>query len=397
MNLRTLDDVETASRKVLLRVDVNSPIDPVTGRILDDHRFRHHRATLRELDDAALVVLAHQSRPGRDDFTALEEHADVLERVAGRPVRYVPDYFGPTARDAVEDLEPGDILLLENVRFYSEENLRDLDRDRMRNSHPVEALAPLHDLYVNDAFACSHRNQISMVGYPAALPAAAGRLVEREVAALDRAAPGPGTLFLLGGAKVEDSLHVAENVLREDSTVASTGLFANLMLKAEGHEPGDETERILRENGCTDETLDRARDLIENHRDRLLTPRDVAVSSDDERLELFVDELPADPALSDIGLETVSAYADRIEDADAVVCNGPAGVFENKLFSVGTEELLKVMADADAFTVLGGGHIVTALRRAGLQNAMNHVSTGGGALLTYIADEGLPGLETIRA
>lgn len=396
MNLRTLGDVETASRKVLLRVDINSPIDPVTGRILDDHRFRHHRATLRELDDAALVVLAHQSRPGRDDFTTLEEHADVLERVAGRPVRYVPDYFGPTARGAVEDLEPGEILLLENVRFYSEENLRDLDRDRMGSSHPVEALAPLHDLYVNDAFACSHRNQISMVGYPAALPAAAGRLVEREVAALDRAAPGPGTLFILGGAKVEDSLRVAENVLREGSTVAATGLFANLLLKAEGHDLGDETERILRENGCTDGTLDRARDLAAAHGDALLTPRDVAVASDDERLELFVDELPTDPPLSDIGLETVSTYADRIEDADAVVCNGPAGVFENTLFAVGTEEILKVMADSDAFTVLGGGHIVTALRRAGLQDSMDHVSTGGGALLDYIAGERLPGLETIR-
>lgn len=397
MNLRTLDDVETASRKVLLRVDVNSPIDPATGRILDDHRFRHHRGTLRELDDAALVVLAHQSRPGRDDFTTLEEHADVLERVAGRPVRYVPDYFGPAARDAVEELEPGEILLLENVRFYSEENLRDLDRDRMGNSHPVDSLAPLHDLYVNDAFACSHRNQISMVGYPAALPAAAGRLVEREISALDRAAPGPGTLFLLGGAKVEDSLRVAENVLREGSTVAATGLFANLLLKAEGHDLGDETERILRENGCTDGALDRAQELAEAHGDALLTPRDVAVASDDERLELFVDELPTNPPLSDIGLETVSAYADRIEDADAVVCNGPAGVFENQLFAVGTEEILKVMADSDAFTVLGGGHIVTALRRAGLQDSMNHVSTGGGALLAYIAGERLPGLETIRA
>lgn len=394
MRLHTLDDSETRSRTVLTRIDVNSPMDPVTGRILDEHRFVHHRKTLRELEDAAVAVIAHQSRPGKSDFTTLEKHAAVLEDTIGRRVTYIPDYFGPTARKAIKDMEPGDVLLLENVRFYSEENIRTLDLDQMETSHPVRALAPLFDLYINDAFACSHRNQISMVGYPATLPAAAGRLLEREVTALDRAAPGPGTLFLLGGAKMEDSLNVAENVLAEGSTVAATGLFANLMLQANGKDLGEKSEEILRDNGGGT-LLDRARKLLDDHGDSLILPVDIAISQDDDRLELFVDELPVDATISDIGLETVSRYAESIEEADAVVCNGPAGIFEDDLFAVGTNELLSAMASSSAFTVLGGGHIVTALRSAGLEHTIDHVSSGGGALLSYIAGEDLPGLSAL--
>lgn len=395
MNLKTLDDVETPSLRVLLRVDVNSPIDPTSGKILDTSRFSRNRETLRELEDAAVAVLAHQSRPGKDDFSTLKGHAEVLSDEIGRQVSYVQDYFGPEARRRVRGLEDGEAVLLENVRFYSEENLTDLPRKRQAKSHPVRNLAPLFDLYVNDAFACAHRNQISVTGFPGPLPAVAGRLVEREVAALDRASPAPGTLFLLGGAKMDDSLRAARNVIEKGSRVAATGLFGNLLLAADGVDLGGGSMEILGRNGLP-QLLKDAKDLLEKHRDDLLLPVDVAVEGDGERVELRVGELPAERPVSDVGLETVSRFTEEIDAADAVVSNGPAGIFENELFSIGTEELLRAMADSTAFTVLGGGHLVAALRRTGLEDSIGHVSSGGGALLAYVAGDGLPGLRPLR-
>jgi len=395
LNLNTLDDVQTDGKHALLRIDVNSPIDPGTGRILDKHRFNYHRETLRELEDAAVSVLAHQSRPGKDDFSNLERHADALEKEIGRPVKYVGDYFGPAAREAVENLGPGEVLLLENVRFYSEENMCSLEPGRMAESHPVRALSPLVDLYVNDAFACAHRNQISIAGFPEALPAAAGRLMEREIEALEKAAPGPGTLFLLGGAKIDDSLKAARNVLEKGSRVAATGLFANLLLQAKGVDLGEKSEEILRNNGSTG-LLEEAENLLEKHGDEVLLPVDLAVEDDGERVELSVDELPSEKVLSDIGLETISRYTEAVQGSDAVVANGPSGIFEEKLFALGTNELFKSMAQSSAFTVLGGGHVVAALRRTGLDGRMDHVSSGGGALLTQVSGEKLPGLEALR-
>lgn len=394
MNLRGLEDLDTGSAKVLLRIDVNSPIDPGTGRILDENRFENHRETFRELTDAAVAVLAHQSRPGRDDFSTTERHAEVLGRQIGRPVEYVGDYFGPEARRTVSEMDPGDVKFLENVRFYSEENLTDLPRERQVKSHPVRALSPLLDFYVNDAFACAHRNQISITGFPEALPSAAGRLMERELKALGRASPGPGTLFVLGGAKIEDSLEVARKVLEAGSRVAAGGLFGNLLVAAKGLDLGEKSEEVLRKNGM-EGVIDRARELVEGF-EGLLTPMDFAVEEGDERMEVALSELPVDEQVYDIGLETVSLYTEEVRESDAVIFNGPVGVFEEEGFGLGTEAIIRAMADSNAYTVVGGGHIVAALRRTGLGPSMSHVSTGGGALLSYLSGDPFPGLEALR-
>lgn len=398
----TLDSFDLTGKTVLVRVDINSPLDPRTRRILSDARIREHLVTFRDLRHARVAVLAHQGRPGKDDCVPLESHAERMSALLGRPVTYVDSLIGKTARDSIKNLQDGDVILLENTRFYSEEEaFAEKPVEAMAKSHIVQRLAPLAQYFVLDAFAAAHRAQPTLVGFCEALPTLAGRVVEREVTMLDRAIASEGRpkLAILGGIKADDSLMVARHMLEKGivDRVLTTGAVALMFLQAQGLELGKPTMAVLeKEVDGYSEQVEGAKALLAKFGDRVKVPRDVALNVDGKRVEAPVRELPADHAIADIGLETIGHFATEIAGAKTVFMNGPAGVFEIEPFAVGTRELFRVVAGSGAFTVIGGGHTVAVAEALGLQDKFNHVSTGGGALMYYLAGKPLPLLDALR-
>ncbi len=389
----TLDDIEYSGKKVLLRVDINSPI--VESRILDTTRFESHYETLKELENSAVAILAHQSRPGKDDFTTLEAHAEVLERIVGREVEYLDEIFSSCVIRRVKRLKPGEIVLLENVRFYSEEQLKRTPEEHA-NCLMVKKLAPLFDLYVNDAFSASHRPHASLIGFPPVMPSVAGRLVEKEVRALSKALRSEGSkIFILGGAKIEDSVKVLKNVLENGiaDKVALTGVVANYFLKLSGFKLGEENEKIIEENkdGVSDKEMKK---LLEKYKNKIILPVDVAVDANGEREDVKLEEFRGG-MIKDIGFETISILVEEIPKYDIAVINGPAGVFEEEVFATGTVEVLKAVAKA-SYSVVGGGHIATAARLFGIGRKIDHISTGGGASIRFLSGENLVALEVLK-
>ncbi|WP_394339966.1 phosphoglycerate kinase [Methanoculleus sp. UBA303] len=397
MEIGTLADAGKLTGTVMLRVDFNSPIDPSSNQILDDKRFREHLPTVQALEDARLVVLTHQSRPGKKDYTTLEAHAAKLERLLGRPVTYVDDIFGRCAREAIRNAKRGDVLMLENLRFAAEENLT-LKPEEAKKTLLVRRLASMADFYVNDAFGTAHRSQPSIVGLPLALPSVAGLLMEKEVANLSRVftgAPRPVT-FVLGGTKVDDSIAVAENVLARGTAdrVIVVGVVANVFLLAAGYDIGRPSIQLIDHLGYRGE-IDTAKDLIETYRDRLLMPHSVAVREDGERVEYPVDAVPEDAQVLDLGSESIDLLSREITGSGTVVVNGPAGLFEEEQFAVGTFELLRAASTVE-FSVVGGGHSGAAIERLGLEEKFTHISTGGGAAIEFLTGKKMPAIEALE-
>ncbi len=397
MEFPTLDDVDVADKTVLVRVDMNSPIDPRTGEILDDARIRECAPTIEELarKGAKVVVLAHQGRPGDEDFTTLERHAKKLEEVLGFPVKYIEDILGPAARESIRGLKSGEVLVLENVRFCAEENLNRPPEEQAR-THLVRKLAELVDIYVNDAFGAAHRSQPSLVGFGELLPTVAGRLMERELKGLSRAlSPERPCIYVLGGMKVDDSLKIIENVLGRGMAdeVLTGGLVGQTFMAAE-RDIGEPNLKLLLERGFEGE-IHRARKLLLSHGDRIRVPLDVVVDDGGRPKEIAVEELPTNLPICDIGDGTIRRYSETIIRAGTVVANGPLGVFEKPAFARGTFEVLKAMANSKAFTILGGGHVVAAARAAGVIERIKHVSTGGGACIAFLSGEPMPVVEVL--
>ncbi|MFW5928897.1 MAG: phosphoglycerate kinase [Halobacteriota archaeon] len=394
MQARSLDDLNSAGKDVLVRVDLNSPLDPTTGRLLDDRRIKLHVETVDALSDSAVTLLAHQSRPGKHDFTTLERHAERLGRLLGRPVTYVDDVFGSHARDTVREATPGDVVLLENVRFYSEEYIETAPEDAA-DTHLVRRLAPLFDAYVDDAFSAAHRSQPSLVGFPLRLPSYAGKLMERELDVLGglEDAPEP-VVYSLGGAKVADALGVVENVLEDgaaDSVLAS-GVLGNLLLMADDVDVGPGTREFMEAEGHV-ELLDDARDVLGSY-DEIVLPSDVAVEVEGERVEVSVDELPVDEQACDVGLETMVEYSGVLSNAGTAVVNGPPGVYEEPAFQRGTREVFRGAVEAD-MSVAGGGDTAAAVETFDV-HGFDHVSSGGGASTAVLSGESLPAVEALE-
>lgn len=397
MDIGTLADAGKLKGTVLLRVDLNSPIDPSSNQILDDKRFREHLPTVQALDDARLVILTHQSRPGKKDYTTLEAHAAKFERLLGRPVTYVDDVFGRCARDAIRGAKRGDILMLENLRFAAEENLT-LKPEEAKKTILVRKLAAMADFYVNDAFGTAHRSQPSIVGLPLLLPSVAGLLMEKEVANLSRVftgAPRPVT-FVLGGTKVDDSIAVAENVLLRGTAdrVIVVGVVGNVFLLAAGYDIGRPSARLIDDLGYRGE-IERARDLLKTYRDRILMPHSVAIREDGGRAEYPVDAVPEDAQVLDIGSESIDRLTEAVSASGTVVVNGPAGLFEEEQFAVGTFDLLRA-ASTVKFSVVGGGHSGAAIERLGIEDRFTHISTGGGAAIEFLTGKKMPALEALE-
>jgi phosphoglycerate kinase len=392
----TIGDFTVNDMRILMRVDINSPMDP-KGNILDDKRFRSHLETLRGLEDAKVVLLAHQSRAGKKDFTTLEAHSKILSRLLHRDVAYVDDIFGSHAREVIKSLEPGEILLLENTRFYSEENINRSPEEHA-NSHMVRRLAPLFDLYINDAFAVSHRSHLSVVGFTEALPSAAGLLMEKEIDSLDKGIKGGEhpSIFVLGGTKADDSIKVIQNVLDRGGVdqILVTGVVGTVFQMASGIQVGEKNENFVAGLDYMDQ-VPIAKKLLEKFSDKIVIPKDVALDKDGDRLEVAVNNLPKELQIADIGLETIVDFSKKIKEAKIVVMNGTAGIFEQKSFALGTIELLQAATEA-GFSIAGGGHTSAAIEQLKLDKKFSHVSTGGGASITYLSGDTLPGIEALK-
>lgn len=395
--IATLKDVNTRGRTILLRLDLNSPMDPSTNQILDDKRFREHIPTIRELQEGRTVILAHQSRPGKKDFTTLEAHARYLERLMHHPVSYVDDIFGHCAREAVRGMKAGEILMLENIRFNAEENLS-LKPEDAAKTLLVKKLASMADIFVNDAFGTSHRSQPTMVGLPLAMRAVGGLLMEKEVFTLGRVfqgAPRP-VVFVLGGTKVDDSIEVARNVLESGAAdlLLVTGVVGNLFLLAGGLKIGQPSTQLIQQLGYEGE-VERAKELLSRFSDRILVPEVVAVKEGGGRVEYPADRIPPEAPVLDLGAETIGKMAEVLRSAGTVVFNGPAGVFEEASFALGTNELLRAAAKA-GFSIVGGGHTAAVVEKLGIEREFTHISTGGGACIEFLTGKKLPALVALE-
>jgi phosphoglycerate kinase len=397
-DFNTIDDLEVEGKTVLVRVDINSPVDPLTGLLLDDTRIKLHAETIAELADkgAKTVLIAHQSRPGKKDFTTMEQHSEALSNLLDKPVSYVDDIFGSNAREAIKSMNGGEILLLENVRFYSEEILQ-REPPQQAETHMVKLLSPLADYFVNDAFAAAHRSQPSMVGFAVNMPSAAGRVMERELKALYSAVSNVERpcVYVLGGVKVDDSIMVMENALEAGSAdyILTTGLVANIFLWGGGVNIRKYNRKFIEDREYC-EYVKTARNLCKKFKDQILVPTDLAVCKDDKRLEYPVGKLPNLP-IFDLGTETTTEYARVIRNARTIFANGPAGVFEKEGFNQGTEDILNAISSSPGFSIIGGGHLAAAANKMGL-SGISHISSGGGASISLIAGERLPAVEVLR-
>ena len=392
----TMDDFSFKGKTVLLRVEFNSPMSP-DGKILDDKRIRESVQTIKELDEAKVILIAHQSRPGKKDFTTLEDHSKRLQKMLKQNVRHVDDIFGSHARSAIVEAEPGDVLLLENVRFYSEEQLEQAPEVHAR-THLVRKLAPLAQVFLNDAFGASHRSQCSLVGFTPVLPSGAGRLMEKEIDSLNQALTGGGeTIYILGGAKVDDSISVTKNVLEKKiaSKVLVTGVVANVFLAASGVKIGKLNMDFLEKNDLIGE-IERAKAILHTFDGKVVVPSDVAINKDGKRVEMNIKNLPTEYVISDIGRETIASFNDLIRHADKVIINGPAGIFENHDFSAGTNEILLAATKAK-FSIVGGGHSSAAVEALDIEDKISHVSTGGGAAIDFLSGKPMPAIEALKA
>lgn len=398
---KTLDDFQVKNKVVLVRVDFNSEIDPQTKKVNSDVRIRAHaESTLKELAEkgAKTVVLAHQGRKGDPDYTPLKEHAEILGKILNCPVKYVDDLFGDKAKAAIKSLQGGEILVLENVRSWDKET-KSMSIEDASKTDLIQNLAPLADLFVNDAFAAAHRGHVSMVGFTAVLPSAAGRIMERELKSLSKALEKPEKpcVYVMGGAKADDSLEISKYVLGNGIAdyVLTGGVTGQLFLAAKGVDIGKANMAFLEKKELTG-LIPGIRALEEQFGYKVMIPVDVAMDAGGVRKEIDVSSLPTENSLLDIGTKTVEAYSKKILSAKSIVVSGPMGVYENKEFNYGTKKVFEAIADSQAFSLAGGGNTIAAINEYGLTKKIGYISTAGGALIEFLMGKKLPGVVALE-
>ncbi|QKR00939.1 phosphoglycerate kinase [Metallosphaera tengchongensis] len=397
LNIPTLDDLNFTNSKVMVRVDINSPVDVKNGKLLDDSRIRAHVDTIRELVNKgnSVVLISHQGRPGDNDFTDLSEHSRLLQKYLDLEVEFVDDVMGPYARERIKNMKSGSVILLDNIRFVSEELIEASPLQHSR-SFLVKRLSPLFQGYVNDAFATSHRSQASLVGFPLVLRSSAGRVMEREVSALAKVFNEEDSpkIFIMGGGKVLDSLRIIENLVKRRlaDRILTGGLIAELFAVAKGLDLGKENLQVLEKVGVLG-LVTRARKLLLSG-----APVEIPVDFKVER-EGKVYEEPANKVngvIKDIGSATVGIYSSFIRDAKTIVMRGPMGIIEDERFRESSKILLRNSMESPGYLIIGGGHMISLLGGdVNVSSSKMHVSTGGGALLLFLAGEKLPALEAL--
>jgi phosphoglycerate kinase len=395
MDKKTVRDVAVRGKRVLVRVDFNVPLD-AERNITDDTRIRASLPTIQYLLDngAAVILMSHLGRPkgAVNEKYSLAPVAERLSTLLGRPVQMAPDSVGPQVEAQAKALQPGQVLLLENLRFHKEEEKNDAEF--------AKQLGSLGEIYVNDAFGSAHRAHASTEGVTHSLPGVSGFLMEKEINYLGSALENPKRPFvaIVGGAKVSDKITVLERLIGMVDKLLIGGGMANTFLKAQGYEIGDS----LFEEG----SVDTARDLIAKARQRnleLLLPTDVVVADrfDADANAKVVDVNQVEPGwrIMDIGPKTIDAFRKALADAQTIVFNGTLGVAEWPAFAKGTNAIIEALAErtrAGATTIIGGGDSAAAVEQAGAADKMSHVSTGGGASLEFLEGRVLPGVAALQ-
>jgi phosphoglycerate kinase len=387
-NKKTIKDVDVKGKRVLVRVDFNVPL--TDGGVGDDTRIRAAMPTLQYLLDngASLVLCSHLGRPkgAPDPAYSMKPVAEHLGKLMGKPVQFSAECVGPEAEKAAKALKPGEILVLENTRFYAGETKNDPEMSRQ--------LAALADLFVDDAFGSAHRAHSSTVGVTDYLPGVAGFLMEKEIQYLGQAIAEPKRPFvaILGGAKISDKIGVIRNLLSKADTILIGGGMANTFFKAQGYPVGDSL--------VEDEALETAKELIKEGGTKLRLPVDVVIAdkfeAEAQSKTMQMAAIPDGWRILDIGPETVTAFSKVVSGAGTVVWNGPMGVFEFPEFAKGTFGVAKAVADSSAISVIGGGESVSAVKKSGLADKITHISTGGGASLEMLEGIVLPGLACLQ-
>ena len=407
VKMKSIDDFDYTGKTVLLRVDINSPIDPKTKRIINENRLQKSIPTISRIlqKGAKLAIIAHQGDTlDYQNLISLEEHAQKLSAYLGIEVDYIDDVCGPAAQDKVRSLQAGQAVLLGNLRYLCEEistfeNAVKLKPEEMLETYLVRGLAPLVDYYVNDAFAAAHRNAPSMVAFQELKPTAAGHLLFDEVSALTKvmAAPEHPSVFVLGGAKISDAFGMMKQVLESGAAdkILTCGITGEIMLLAKGYRLGERKENFLKDRGLDVFVAD-ARAYLDEFGDKISYPSDLAYASNGVRHEIDVNDLPAEQMFMDIGAKTISQYEQAIFAARTLFVNGPPGVYEDDLFENGTKAVWNAIATAEGYSVIGGGDTVTAAAKYVDLNKINYVCTAGGAMVRFLSGKTLALIEAME-
>jgi len=388
MNKKTVKDIDIKGKRVLMRVDFNVPMNK--GEVSDDKRIRAALPTIKYVLDqnASLVLMSHLGRPKGSGFEpdfSLKPVSKALEKLLGKPVLMAPDCIGEEVVRLARNLKPGEVMLLENVRFHKEEEKND----------PAFAkqLSMLGDVYVNDAFGSAHRAHASTEGVAKYLPAVSGFLMEQELEYLSKATINPEHPYIaiLGGAKISDKIAVIENLLKKCDTLIIGGGMANTFLAAKGFN--------MAESLVEQTAIQTAKDIISKANTKLLLPIDAVVGNkanpQAQPVVVDVSKIPSGGSVMDIGPKSIDKFTDVLKNAKLIVWNGPLGVFEDERYSKGTFEIAKFLATLNATTVIGGGDSASAVKKAGVAKQMTHVSTGGGASLEFLEGKILPGVAAL--
>ena len=386
MSYRSIRNAEVAEKKVIVRTDFNIPFDD-QGNILDVKRIRDSLPTIKYLIDnkAIVILISHNDRPEGKVVESLRmgKIAEKLGELLGKNVHYLDDCIGYDVEDFIDEMIPGEVVVLENIRFYAGEEENDAGF--------AKNLADLGDLYVNDAFAVSHRKHASVIGIPAIIPGYGGFLLDKEIEMLGKVSENPERPFvlILGGAKVKDKIEVIDNLLPKVDKLLIGGAIAFTFLKAQGLEVG--------ESLVEDEKLELAKRLLQN--EKIILPIDVVVAEgkeDSPSKVVNVAEIPKNAAGLDIGPDTLKYFETILQHAKTVVWNGPLGKYKWKQFAQGTKDLVKFLTELDAVVVVGGGDSAAVVEMMEGEDKLTHVSTGGGASLDFLKGKELPGIKAIE-
>ncbi|MFP4116062.1 MAG: phosphoglycerate kinase [Candidatus Aenigmatarchaeota archaeon] len=391
--MKSMENVDVEGKKVLLRVDLNSTVKQ--GRVKLTPRMKAHAKTIEELCErsAAVVVLAHQGRPGRDDFLHLEQHAEHLNHLLDRRVIFIEDIAGELAEKAVGELQEEDVLLLDNVRMHDDE-LAERSPEEHAVSELVQKLSSWCDLYVNDAFSVCHRNHASITGFPQVMESAAGPVLEKDMEAIrNLEETRRPRQFVLGGNKPKDAVNVLHKVFEEDIADLAMlgGAPGEIFLQVQDKDLGPKERDVSELEG-------KIQELLGGYGNKILLPEDLAYEKNRMREEVDVKSLPVREEVFDIGTETIEKFNSRLSDAETVVMNGPVGKFEDDNFSKGTEKIFERLKKLDKYVLIGGGDTSEAIEQLGfdIDEDYSHVSLAGGAFVKALLGEELVGMKALR-